>query len=201
LDEKGNPLTYDEKGEKTLNPVLESLEDNGTYQPKFNGSFTTGVSYAGFTVNLMFTYNFGHVFRMDYPSMNPYESNPSTSNLIAKRWKNPGDEKNPDVLPAIWAVDWENMIEYRDCMAQYSSNSVRNGGFVRLREILLNYDFPTRLIKKTPFKKASVTVQANNVALWTVNKEGIDPESVDPITGRLSLTNPLTFTFGIKLDF
>lgn len=200
LDKEGNPQTYDEKGEKTFIPSLASIEANGTYQPKFNGSFSTGVSYAGFTLNMMFTYNFGHKFRMEYPNMNPYET-PSISNLIANRWKNPGDENNPDMLPSIWTVDWANYIQHRDKLATNSSNSIRNAGFVRLREILLNYEFPTRMIKKTPFKRIGVTVQANNVALWTVNKEGIDPEAVSPLTGRLSLVNPLTFTFGLKLDF
>ena len=72
---------------------------------------------------------------------------------------------------------------------------------IRLREILLNYGLPKSLIGKTFMKSLSLTLQLNNVWLWTANREGYDPEAVDPLTGKLSLPQPFSWTAGVKIDF
>lgn len=200
LDSKGNPQTYDKDGNKTTSISPESVEFSGTYQPKYFGSFTNSFTYKNLTLNLLFVYNFGHVFRSEYPSMNPWESSPSTSRLIDNRWRKEGDENHTDI-PAIWTQDWSNYIQYRDQIAMRSSNSVRDAGFIRLREILLQYQLPSNIVKRTPFRSVSLTAQANTLFLWTKNREGYDPEAVDPIRGTFSLPEPSSFTFGIKLEF
>ncbi len=205
LDAAGNPQTFDADGKKTYTVSLASLEASGTYQPKYNGSFYTGITYKGFNLNCMFVYNFGHVFRVEYPSMNPWESSPSTSELIGKRWRKPGDEATTDI-PGIWVQDWANYIENRESLATRSSNSIRDGGFIRLRELQLNYSISDRILKKTPFSRIALMAQLNSLGLWTVNKEGYDPEAIgtDEISrarGTLSLREPMSFTFGLKLDF
>ena len=132
--------------------------------------------------------------------MNPWESSPSTSRLIDNRWRKEGDENHTDI-PAIWTQDWSNYIQYSDQIAMQSSNSVRDAGFIRLREILLQYQLPSNIVKRTPFRSVSLTAQANTLFLWTKNREGYDPEAVDPIRGTFSLPEPSSFTFGIKLEF
>jgi len=196
LDNAGNPQTFDKDGNKTFTLSLEALEANGTYQPKYNGSLNSAITYQGLTLNVMFVYNFGHITRVEYPSMNPYEATPTVSALISERWRNPGDENNPNILPSI-----SNAFNYRDLLTRYSSNSIRNAGFVRFRDILLNYQLPTKWLKETPFKKISITANATNLALWTVNKDGYDPEAIEPVKGAFSLKEPVSFTFGVKLDF
>lgn len=199
LDPKtGDPLTYNQAGEKVKALDFSSLVCSGTYQPKYSGSLNTGFSYKGIQLNFMFVYNFGHKFRMEYPTMSPWSMTGSYNELVDLRWRKEGDETD---IPSIWTPDWANYLQDRDKMAQYSENSIRDAGFVRLREILLNYELPRNIIKKTPFKRVGVTVKANNVALWTKNKEGIDPEFINPINGTTSLSTPTTFTFGVKLDF
>ena len=197
LDENGDPQTYDAEGNKTKEAVLESLECSGTYLPKYTGSLSTNLKYKNCTLMLSFVYNFGHVFRMEYPGMNPMEGT-DLSCLVAERWRNPGDEQTTDI-PAT--LTWDHYFDGRDRLAQYSSNSIRSGNFIRLREILFNYELPTDWLKKTPFSQISLTAQANTVWLWTKNKEGIDPEFVDPVHGTLSLNEPASFTFGLRLAF
>lgn len=197
LSEEGDPQTFDAEGNKTTEATLESLVCSGTYLPKYNGSLSTDFKYKNLTLMLSFVYNFGHVFRMEYPGMNPFES-ADLSNLVAKRWKTPGDENITDI-PAV--VTWEHFFDGRDRLAQYSSNSIRNGNFIRLREILLNYELPKDWIRSTPFSRISLTAQANTLWMWTKNKEKIDPEFVDPVHGTISLSEPASFTFGLKLEF
>lgn len=204
LDENGEPMVYKKNGEKTYDISELGAEDlvySGTYQPKYNGSLTSSMRYKNFTLNLMFTYNFGHVFRAEYPSMNPYETSPDLSDKIANRWMKSGDEAYTDIacLPTmenLWAHTY-----YRNYPIQYSSNSIRKGDMIRLREILLNYEFPKSLLRGTFVKRLSLTAQMNNVWLWTANKEGYDPEALDPLTGSLTLPAPFSFTAGVKIEF
>lgn len=197
-------MVYKKNGEKTYDISELGAEDlvySGTYQPKYNGSLTSSMRYKNFTLNLMFTYNFGHVFRAEYPSMNPYETSPDLSDKIANRWMKSGDEAYTDIacLPTmenLWAHTY-----YRNYPIQYSSNSIRKGDMIRLREILLNYEFPKSLLRGTFVKRLSLTAQMNNVWLWTANKEGYDPEALDPLTGSLTLPAPFSFTAGVKIEF
>lgn len=204
LDENGEPQVYKADGTKTRfieELTEEDLEYSGTYLPKYSGSLSTGFRYKNFQANVLFTYNYGHVFRVEYPGMNPYATSPDMSELVANRWKEPGDEAHTDIpcIPNGQMALFE--AQYRDYTAKYSSNSIRSGNMVRLREILLNYELPQSFLKKTPIKRMSLTAQFSNVWLWTANKEGYDPEAVDPVNGTFSLPDPFSFTAGIKLDF
>jgi len=204
LDENGEPMVYKKNGEKTYDIDElggDDLEYCGTYQPKYNGSLTSSLRYKQLTLNLLFTYNFGHVFRAEYPNMNPYASSPTLSDKITDRWMQPGDEARTDIacLPTMENL-WANTY-YRDYACMYSSNSIRKGDMIRLREILLNYEFPKSLLRGSFIKRLSLTAQLNNVWLWTANKEGYDPEALDPLTGSLTLPMPFSFTAGVKIDF
>lgn len=204
LDEKGEPMVYNKDGEKTYDIATldaDDLEYSGTYQPKYNGSLTSSMRYKNFTLNMMFTYNFGHVFRAEYPSMNAYATSPSLTDKIAQRWQKPGDENITDVACIPDMMDlWAN-TNYREFACMYSSNSIRKGDMIRLREILLNYEFPRTLLRNVFIKRLTLTAQLNNVWLWTANKEGYDPEALNPVTGQMSLPQPFSFTGGIKIEF
>ena len=202
LDENGNPLTYDAEGNKTDVPVAESVECNGSYRPKYSGSLSTDFKYKNLTLMFSFIYNFGHVFRVAYPTMDAGSvakgSSANLSAFVGKRWRKPGDEAITDI-PSIRTKDYKN--NDRASLAVYSSNSVRKGDFIRLREITLNYELPQLLVKKSPFARVSLTAQANTVWMWTKNKEGFDPEAVDPVSGKLGLSEAPSFTFGLRVEF
>ena len=204
LDSNGEPMVYDKDGNKTYDIATldaDDLEYSGTYQPKYNGSFSTSFQYKNLQASFLFTYNFGHVFRAEYPSMDAYATSPSLTDKIADRWREPGDENKTDIacLPTMEA-NWAN-TQYRSYAVMYSSNSIRNGNMIRLREILLNYEFPQNWLKRTPLRRLSLTAQFNNIWLWAKNKEGYDPEAVNPKTGAMSFSQPFSFTAGIKVDF
>lgn len=206
LNEMGLPQAYKADGTKVTSYEdldVEDLEYSGTYQPKYSGSLSTGFRYKSLQANFLFTYNFGHVFRVEYPDMNPFGSSPALNERIADRWRQPGDENKTDI-PAICSDMMNYLMTYQTGaseLAQYSSNSIRKGDMIRLREILLNYELPKKCLHNSPVKRLSITAQLNNVWLWTANKEGYDPEAVSPVSGTFSLTDPIAFTCGVKLDF
>jgi len=195
LDNKGNPQTYDAKGDKILKPVLASLEYNGTTVPKFNGSFSNNLRYKNMQLMFFFVYNLGHKLRIEYPTMNPWSF--TNNNLIADRWRKPGDENLTDI-PSISEIT--AFYDGRERVAKRSSNSVIDGSFVRLREILFSYQLPNALCQKAFMKRISLTVQAHNLFIWTKNDRGIDPEAHDPISGSYSLPEPRSITFGVSVD-
>lgn len=205
LNEEGMPQVYKADGTKVTDPSeveVEDLEFSGTYQPKHSGSITTGFRYKNFQANFLFTYNFGHVFRIEYPDMNPFASSPAMNKMIGDRWRKPGDEAKTDIPAILPDVDafWD-YYDGLDKFTKYSSNSIRKGDMIRLREILLNYELPKKWLQNTPVRRLSVTAQLNNICLWTANKEGYDPEAISPVSGTYSLTEPLSFTCGLKVDF
>lgn len=204
LDKNGEPMLYDKDGNKTYDPATLDADDlvySGTYQPKYSGSLSTAFRYRELTVNFLFTYNFGHVFRAEYPEMNAYATSPDLSDKIALRWQKPGDEKLTDVAALPTAENAWAKTNYRGYAIKYASNTIRKGDMIRLREILFNYELPRRWLASTPLTRCSLTLQMNNLWLWTSNREGYDPEALSPLTGKLSLPQPFSFTAGVKIDF
>ena len=49
---------------------------------------------------------------------------------------------------------------------------------IRLRNVSLNYNFPSSMLKKTPFQQVRLGFSVNNVWMITSHLNGIDPESV-----------------------
>lgn len=158
----GLPQAYKADGTKVTSYEdldVEDLEYSGTYQPKYSGSLSTGFRYKSLQANFLFTYNFGHVFRVEYPDMNPFGSSPALNERIADRWRQPGDENKTDI-PAICSDMMNYLMTYQTGaseLAQYSSNSIRKGDMIRLREILLNYELPKKWLHNSPVKRLSIT--------------------------------------------
>jgi len=81
--------------------------------------------------------------------------------------------------------------------------------FVRLRDISLTYNIPSKLFKNTGITGASFTIYGKNLALWTPNENSyVDPELSTFGTGLLSEqgefgTNPSQRSYGatLKLTF
>ena len=93
--------------------------------------------------------------------------------------------------------------------AGIEQNHVIDKTFVRLRDIAITYDLPSKLIKNTGISSMSFTLYGKNLALWTPGSNSyIDPELSTFGTGLLSeqgefATNPSQRTFGgtLKLTF
>jgi hypothetical protein len=199
LDNRGNPLVYDEKGNKVKVPVFGSLVSSGSYRPRYTGGFSNTFRYKGVFANVFLVYNFGHVFRREMPTMNPYNFANALNDQVSKRWMKPGDEATT-IIAAMPTTSQDDYYDGRERAIQYGSNSVLPGGFVRLREVQLGYSLPTGVLHHTPFKNISVIAQMNNLAFWAQNKYRIDPEAVDPISGLYYLPAPRTQTITLKVD-
>lgn len=199
LSNIGDPQVYDGNGNKVLVPVVGSLEYSGSYRPKYTGGFTNVFNYKGVFASAVLIYNFGGVFRREMPSMNGYNWSPVINYQVADRWKSPGDEARTDI--AAFQSSPNLLYDGRDRAAMYSNNSVESSSFIRLREVQVGYKIPGSALKKTPIKNLSVSAQMNNIAIWTKNKYGIDPEAVDPQTGAYYLPLAKVTTISLRAGF
>src|SRR5690606_38135040 len=53
-----------------------------------------------------------------------------------------------------------------------------DASYVKLREIKLTYNIPTESLSRTPFKRASVSLDMYNVLLLYASTEGVDPSII-----------------------
>lgn len=199
LSNTGDPQVYDGDGNKVLVPVYGSLENSGSYRPKYTGGFTNIFNFKGVFASAVLIYNFGGVFRREMPSMNGYDWSPVINYQVANRWKKPGDEAFTDI--ASFLASPNSLYDGRTRAAMYSSNSVESSSFIRLREVQLGYKIPAKILGKSAIKSLSLSVQMNNIAIWTKNKYGIDPEAIDPQTGSYYLPTPKVTTISLKAGF
>ena len=86
----------------------------------------------------------------------------------------------------------------------------KNVNYLRLQELRLNYNFPAKLLQKTPLSQASIFVSGNDLFVWT-NYSGIDAvgNTVSAAAGGSggegmdiwSLPNPRGFSIGLNVTF
>jgi TonB-linked SusC/RagA family outer membrane protein len=80
---------------------------------------------------------------------------------------------------------------------------VENGGYTRIRQVNLTYNFPKNLFGKKSFTNLSVTVFANNLKIWT-KYDGVDPETSlnGPANGQGLdyFNNPGTKSYGVRVS-
>ncbi|MDR2284171.1 MAG: SusC/RagA family TonB-linked outer membrane protein, partial [Sphingobacterium sp.] len=124
LDALGRPQTFDADGNKVFDPVLSSLELNGTSRPLYSGGWNNDFNYKGFNLSIFTVFNAGQKARMEMPDMNGYGTNSSYNNKIANRWRQPGDENKTDILALPSQDDFDKYGQSFMRLATLSSNSV-----------------------------------------------------------------------------
>lgn len=131
-----------------------------------------------------------------------YSDLDATPKDFKNRWMVPGDERLTDI-PVIASVrdnrKYGNM-NYGYNAYNYSTARVANGGFVRMKEISLSYDFPKSWLGKV-VKDASLKLQATNLFLIYSDSKlnGQDPEFFR--SGGVSAPVPQQFTLTMRLGF
>jgi len=196
LDNKGNPQVFDPNGNKVsilsnqstgISPLTNAnenwIEYSGRTTAPWSGALIQEFGYKGFYARASLRFALGHVMRTYRPIM---QAGSDKSSLIENRWRQPGDEAKTDI-PGIIFLD-----AARTFAAQNSSNSIAPADFFRLNEIQLGYDVPAKWLTGKYVKSLNLALNLQNVALWTRNKLGIDPEAIMS-NGKLLPRQPLRY--------
>lgn len=211
LNEEGLPTFLNQDGEITVSDVylqerdnIDFLEYSGNADPTDVGSFGNTFKYKGLTLNVLTTYSFGNVVRLQpvfRSELNDFTALPKDLN---NRWVVPGDESttNVPVLPSTRTINrlggYEAATAYN--VYNYSSARVAKGDFIRLKEVSLTYNFPKTLVENLNISRFSMKLQATNLFLLHSDKKlnGQDPEFFN--SGGVAVPVPKQFTLTLNLS-
>lgn len=210
LNSEGLPTFLNEKGDITVTEInfqnsdpdkLGFLEYSGTSEPTDVGSLGNTFKFKRFTLNVFMTYSFGNVIRLDPVFKNRYTDLSSMPKEFRNRWVVPGDE-NITTVPVI-ASRWQNKkyssLSYAYNAYNYSTERIASGDFIRMKEISLSYEMPSKIVKALKMNSMSLKLQATNLFLIYADSKlnGQDPEFFN--TGGVAVPVPKQFTLTLKL--
>lgn len=205
LDANGNPQVLDPRGNRVAvpatlatgasDPLLQAdqswLEYSGTTTAPWTGALIQELGYRGLYARATLRFALGHVMRTYRPNTSFFGS--ENSALIAQRWRKPGDEAITDI-PKLDAYSSSRVL-----VAQNSSNSIVSAGFFRLADVQLGYDLPKSWLRGRHLKGLMLTLNLQNIALWTQNDLGIDPEALGS-NGLLQTSQPMRYSISLAAN-
>ena len=168
----------------------------GNPLPKHTGGFTNNFKYKGFDLGVFFQWSYGNdvmnanriIFEgnaLNYVSLNQFAS-------YTDRWT-PDNSRN--TLPRIGGQGPRGV---------YSSRTIEDGSYLRLKTLSLGYSLPGNIVKRLKMNELSFSVAAQNLITWT-NYTGMDPEVSVRSTALTqgfdysAYPRARTLTFNIKL--
>ncbi len=142
----------------------------GNLIPDFFGGLTNNITYKGFELNVLFTYQYGnYVYNFNRYILEGGGTRDASRSLLKSqldRWQKPGDITN---TPRVTSVGNNYNIEQ-------NSRYLEDGSFVRLKAVTLGYNIPSRITEKAGLSKVRIYALGTN--LWLLTKyTGADPES------------------------
>ena len=183
---------------------IDFLKHEGPIDPPITGSIGNIFTYKNFRLNVFITYSAGNKVRLDPQFASSYNDLDATPKDFKNRWMIPGNENITDI-PVIANVRDNNKyanLNYGYNAYNYSDARIADGGFVRMKEISLGYEFPKSLLgNQKMLKSLSLKVQATNLFLiYSDDKlNGQDPEFAN--AGGVASPVPKQFTFTIRASF
>ena len=208
LNDEGIPQVINESGNVTTSDIyfqeyerLDHLVYEGPSEPTYTGGLNNMLRWKNWRLNLFITYSFGNKLRLDPVFAASYSDLAAMPKEFKNRWVMPGDELKTDI-PAIASVRQnykDNYLGYAYNAYNYSTARVADGGFIRLKDISLTYDFNPQWLSKIGLSTASLKLDATNLMLLYADKKlnGQDPEFVN--SGGVATPLSKQFTFTVRL--
>jgi TonB-linked SusC/RagA family outer membrane protein len=166
----------------------------GNPNPLHTGGFSNNFTYKGFDLNVFFQWSYGN----DLLNANRIEfeggENRNSLNMFASyanRWT-PENQTND-----LYKV-------YGQGPLVYSSRTIEDGSYLRLKTVSLGYSFNQSLLKKIKIKSFRVYASGQNLYTWT-NYSGLDPDvstyatALTPGFDWSAYPKARTIIFGINL--
>lgn len=164
----------------------------GSSIPKYTFGFTFNIGYKGISLNSFFQGVQGVNL---YPTANlatPFNNGAGVTNeWLTDSWTptNP-NARFPILTTATGAT--ENFVP--------STFFLKDGSYLRLKNIQLKYDLPLRLISKIALSNFSVFLNGENMLTFTKFKD-FDPEKIITQDNLYEYPSLKTFSFGINATF
>ena len=208
LNDEGLPTIINEHGAITTTGInfqdyenLSFLKYEGPTEPTITGGLNNTLSYKNWRLNVFITYSFGNKLRLDPVFSVAYSDMSAMPKEFKNRWVIPGDE-HVTTIPTIASVRQyynDNQLGYAYNAYNYSSARVADGGFIRMKDISLTYDFTKKFLSHIGLNSASLKLDATNLFLIYADDKlnGQDPEFVN--SGGVASPLSKQFTFTVRL--
>ena len=148
----------------------------GSYNPKYQASLGTNLTYKNWSLSALFDAKQGGVF---------FSRTKSTMAFVGTS-KETGGPREGQIFPNSVFLDADgNSVlntQYTYNKEDYYGNTlsgvnVIDGSYVKLRSLSVSYKFSKEQLKNTPFGLASVGLFGNNLFIWTPSENKFaDPE-------------------------
>ena len=171
----------------------------GNAQPDFIGGITNRFNYKNFDLNVFFQFSYGNDI-LNFSNTALLDAGEDLNNNqvrdAQRRWREPGD------ITDVPRYEAGNTFNNR-----HSSRFLEDGSFLRLKNISLGYNLPSRLIQQ--LRLTNVRIYASGTNLWTLtNYSGADPE-VSTLDGSttaqaidfFTLPQVKTMMLGLNIQF
>lgn len=171
----------------------------GSTRPKVDMSLTNRFSYKDWDLSFMFIAKLGHKYRKDC-----FSGSNIQNRHVGERWRKAGDEEHT-IYPALksWNMDMF-FFPVVDAL-------VGDASYMKLRDVTLTYNVPSRWTRVIGMSNAKVYFQARNLFCITASDCDIDPETAelnmtggiapDTDQGYVSLPLPAEFYIGLSFSF
>ncbi|VXA92287.1 TonB-linked outer membrane protein, SusC/RagA family [Flavobacterium sp. 9R] len=196
----GNAEWLDKAGNVTTTPTANDRVIVGDANPDFVGGITNTFKYKNFDLNIFANFSYGNNIFVDGQRF--------TDNLVNDF------NKDPKVLD-YWTAPGQNAYApsltsaTRGTFAQRSTNQLKDGSFIRIKNITLGYNLPSSIFERIGFI-SGVRLYGTITNLYTFKKDelkGIDPETTSTLAnlgaGETFFTPPQfkSYLLGAKLTF
>ncbi|AEI48934.1 SusC/RagA family TonB-linked outer membrane protein [Runella slithyformis] len=193
----GNALYEDYNKDGRISP--DDAQVIGNAQPLLVGGLTNRVTWGNFDLSVFFQFMYGNKI-LNFSNVTLLDNGANLENnqvrAALRRWQKPGDVTD---VPRYELGNTFNNY--------HSSRFLEDGSYLRLKNVAVGYNFPSRWLNKVKIRTARLYASAVN--LWTLTAySGADPE-VSTLDGSTSaqgidfFTLPQTrnITLGLTIGF
>jgi TonB-linked SusC/RagA family outer membrane protein len=178
----------------------DDLEFVGSPHPKYQGGFTSEMSWMGFDLHGFVQFNKGNqifnAIRVFADDGGRYSDNKFSD--VLRRWQKPGDITDEPRASRSGKSD----------AVEVSSRYLEDGSYVRIGDVTLGYTLPSRWAGMTGLNNARLYVSGHNLHTFTKYK-GYSPDvNSQGATSNIGLGTDFyaypvarSFTFGVKAGF
>lgn len=172
-DSEGRTIIDPENGMPITTSTAEYL---GSYNPKFQASWGTNLTYKNWSLNALFDMKHGGKF---------FSRTKDIMAFVGSSLETAG-ERNGVIFPnSVYLDDNGNSVvntEYTYNKQDYypyreAGVSVIDGSYVKLRSMAISYTFNKQQLTRTPFGALTIGLYGNNLFIWTPKENQFaDPE-------------------------
>jgi hypothetical protein len=163
----------------------------GAY-PDYIYSFGANVGYKGFTLNAFFQGVQGLKNRTTGWGVDPFMQGTAPTTKWYNAWT---PQNHSNTLPAIYVAGYNGVAGYAA-----STYYLMDASYLRLKNVVLSYDFPAGIFSRVKAKMLNVYISADN--LFTITSyEGSDPERSSTTGNYVQYPQAKTFSAGVNIKF